>query len=101
MRHEDVSNCVQDLIGLGDELQTWFRRRSDEFRDHGVFAIDPAGALLGTHNEAALASPCSIDRFRSRLHRTMDVKGNGTPGARLSSIIMPLGDGLAVSVRIK
>ena len=41
MRYEDVSNYVESLVGEGDELQAWVRRRSDELRDHGVFPIDP------------------------------------------------------------
>jgi predicted O-methyltransferase YrrM len=41
LRYEDVSNYVESLVGEGDELQAWVRRRSDELRDHGVFPIDP------------------------------------------------------------
>jgi predicted O-methyltransferase YrrM len=41
LRYEDVSNYVESLVGQGDELQAWVRRRSDELRDHGVFPIDP------------------------------------------------------------
>lgn len=40
MRYEDVSEYVTRLVGQGDELQSWVRRKSLELRERGVFPID-------------------------------------------------------------
>jgi predicted O-methyltransferase YrrM len=47
MRHEDIMSYISDLVGEGDELRVTVRRRSVEFREHGVVSIDPTrGRLL-------------------------------------------------------
>ncbi len=41
MRYKDIAEYVEKLVGQGDELQAWVRRKSAELREYGVFSIDP------------------------------------------------------------
>ncbi len=41
MRYKDIAEYVEKLVGQGDELQAWFREKSAELGEHGVFSIDP------------------------------------------------------------
>lgn len=47
MRYDDILHYVEGLVGEGDSLQGWARKRSEELRDQGVHSIDPTpGRLL-------------------------------------------------------
>ncbi len=47
MRYEDIVEYVGGLVGEGDSLQGWARRKSEELRHQGVYPIDPTrGRLL-------------------------------------------------------
>jgi predicted O-methyltransferase YrrM len=49
MRYEEVTDYVESLVGSGDELLSWVRKKSSELESYGVHSIDPTrGRLIET-----------------------------------------------------
>jgi caffeoyl-CoA O-methyltransferase len=46
MRYEEILEYVLSLVGEDDEILAWANRRSDEFRQEGVYQIDPSSGHL-------------------------------------------------------
>jgi len=79
--YENVSEYIQGLMGEGDQLLAWARKKSGEFTGHGVYAIDPtSGRMLELiarvqHSERVLEIGSGVGYSALWLMKGMDADG--------------------------